>query len=129
PPRDPSDIYATGRVCFVDEGHKIRVGEGEWVCLTGCPVDPPEMLATFIAIEDLLAEVAKLESTEWTPTRGHIAVQTFETTPGPVAWAATPRPQAPLAWAVEGEEFTAAWEEAGRRTGRIEKNVDGWRYY
>lgn len=127
PSPDPL-VDVRGTACYVDEGHQIRVSEGEWICMSGCPIEPPEMLATFIAIEDLLAEVEALESTEWTPTRGHVAVLTQEKTPGPLPWAASVRPEIPYAWVVEGDEFVAAWEAAGRRTGAVGKEADGWRY-
>jgi hypothetical protein len=121
-------LEVRGTHCYVEFGHQIRVGEDDWICLTGCPTEPADMLATFIEIEDLLASIPELESTEWTPTRGHVAVLTNETTPGPLPWAASVQPEIPYAWVVEADDFAAAWDEAGRRTGVIFKDVDGWRY-
>ena len=126
PSTDPFEVRGTA--CYVQQGYQIRVGEGEWICMSGCPIEPADMLATFLAIEDLLAEIGELDSTEWTPTRGHVAVLTNEKTPGPLPWAASVQPELPYAWVVEGDEFVAAWEAAGRRTGAISKDADGWRY-
>jgi hypothetical protein len=126
-PQDQLDVFSSAEY-HVDNAHLIRTSDGQRICLLGCPREPADMLATFIELEALLRSLEQLESTPWEPTRGHVAVWTFETKPGPLPWAASVQPEVPYAWALAGEDFAAAWAAAGHKTGRRDEVVDGWRY-